>query len=1421
MKKLVFLNLFLSFILSAFCQYPETHFERISDQQGLYDHWIKCILQDRKGFLWIGGENGLYRYDGYTIMNYKDPPGCKNCSHFYPVYGIREDSHGMLWTISFNGITLYDPETEQSCLVYPFRSASASSGSSFFFSRKLDLITDIHENIWATDNVGLIRFSYRKKDYNKELVFDKGPESTFRTDSFQLSQDRNSLENMVVKLYEDSEQNIWAGSQDGLYVLRSGDSTFYRFEIETEIKATSRTYINDIIQQNKDTFWIISGNSNYLMTNVKKALSGVVPDISELYFKKFNLKDNQANTSFIADGRPFYKDRKNNIVIGTSKGVFIFKGKDEKKSLAFESLLKPIPEDENSISDGIDNIFEDRSGIFWIGYQQTGILKINPDRTRFQANPDFKKCNITILQHDGEGNLWLGSYADGLFRIGKKSGLVTKYDLGMYGNQIVCLHEMQPGIFWIGTSNIGLIEFNSLNGRSRNPFTKGKIAERLRQTQVNNILKDKNLVYLTTASGIVAYDLIKEKLTSFSFPDSSSAYLDNWTISPLKLKNGEIIVFTSLYGINKINYDPEKGMLKPTCIIPDSTLRKNNINLAHICSLYQDSHGSIWMAEKSGLHRLDLEKAYIYNYRLFQNIDFPEAWSIQEDEHDNLWIGTHFGLCRFNTISGLVKVFTEKDGVPLTWHQYNSVLRDHNGRISFGGTGGYYSFHPDSIKTNNYIPPVVITDFRLFNKSVGVDNSRKAILTRSISYTSKIELDHDQNDISFEFAALDYNLPLKNQYAYKLEGYQDNWIETGAQNRLATYTNLSPGTYIFHVKGSNNDGLWNEEGTSLTIIIDKPWWSTAIAWIIYVLVFLGAVGGYVRWRLWRMKKEKIDLEHQIRERTKQVEEQRDLLEKQNQLITEQEQLKSRFFTNISHEFRTPLSLIQSPVEELLDTPGRNENDSRKLNMVKRNAHRLLKLVNQLLDISKIDGSKMKLELVHDDVIKYLRAVAGAFTSLAETKKINYVRKFPSEEHLSWFDPDKLEKIAGNLLSNAFKFTPEGGTVIFTAGYRDTNYNLANFGLEFSIKDNGPGIPPGSLEKIFDRFYQVGESIKTEGGGTGIGLSLARDMARLMYGDITVKSEPGNGSTFSVVLPLNTDHLKESEFILLNKTPETVDFKHEYNVGPEDFFLKKEKITGNSKPVILIVEDNRDIRIQLSDNLCHEYTIQEAIDGVAGLKKATEIIPDLIITDLMMPRMDGVELCDKLKNDVRTSHIPVIMLTAKVSMEDKITGLLTGADDYVPKPFHMVELKARMTNLIEQRRKLRERFSREITLKPRDISVTPLDEKFLNRAVEVVEVHMRDDVFDIRMFREEMNMSGSTLFRKLHALTNQSPSEFIRTIRLKRSASLLEQNWGNVTQVSYEVGFNNLSYFNKSFKKLFGMSPVKYLKTHQAKKAEID
>ena len=534
--------------------------------------------------------------------------------------------------------------------------------------------------------------------------------------------------------------------------------------------------------------------------------------------------------------------------------------------------------------------------------------------------------------------------------------------------------------------------------------------------------------------------------------------------------------------------------------------------------------------------------------------------------------------------------------------------------------------------------------------------------------------------------------------------------------------------------------------------------------------------------------------------------------KANKLLAEMDQLKSKLFSNISHEFRTPLTLILGPIEEMLSKTEKKPASRKAVKMMQRNANRLLNLVNQMLDLSKLDAGSMKLELVEGDLIKSLKLIVLSFASLAEQKKIKFSYTFPEEKWTTCFDQDKLEKILNNLLSNSLKFTPRGGEVICEVKTIDREKEV----IELTIRDTGRGIPADQLDKIFNRFHQVEGSSELETAGTGIGLSLTKELVDLLHGDIKVESDVGKGTSFIIRLPVGKKHLKESEYLLVKKEKITkpVLAKEQEKVTEEEECAEgvyEETKPEKEFPLVLIVEDHVDIRTHIREHLEDCCRIMEAENGIAGLDKAIENIPDLVITDLMMPEMDGIEMCRKLKTDERTSHIPVLMLTAKASVEDRVEGLETGADAYVTKPFNIKELRVRVTKLIEQRKKLRERFSKNIKLEPKDIAITSADEKFLNRVIGIIEEKMGDFEFDAQTLQQEMTLSRSQLFRKLKALTDQSITEFIRTIRLKRGAKLLEQQFGNVAEVTYEVGFNNLSYFAKCFKELFGVSPSEYVK----------
>ncbi|MBL7113599.1 MAG: response regulator [Bacteroidales bacterium] len=549
---------------------------------------------------------------------------------------------------------------------------------------------------------------------------------------------------------------------------------------------------------------------------------------------------------------------------------------------------------------------------------------------------------------------------------------------------------------------------------------------------------------------------------------------------------------------------------------------------------------------------------------------------------------------------------------------------------------------------------------------------------------------------------------------------------------------------------------------------------------------------------------RLGLEDKVKERTAE-------LEHKNLQIMEMDQMKTRFFANISHEFRTPLTLILGPLEDILAKEEMKEKNRVTMERMHRSAARLLALINQLLDLSKLDAGSMKLELVESDVLRFLRIIFSSFTPLADRKKIDYKFAIPEQKLVTTFDQDKIEKILYNLLSNAFKFTPDEGEIWCKVSIGKSN------DLQISVKDSGSGIPSEMIEKIFDRFYQVEGTPHGQAGGTGIGLSLTRELIQIQHGQIKINSKTGEGSEFIVTIPLGHEHLKKDEFILRDETDVNESFVTIHAILPgkcaESEGKADEDEEDSTKPQILVVEDSEDVRSHIAEGLDDRYVLKMAENGKIGYEIGTETIPDLIITDLMMPEMDGVELCKMLKTDERTSHIPVIMLTAKASVENRLEGLETGADDYMTKPFNMQELQIRINNLIEQRRKLRERFSKDARLEPKDIAVTSPDEKFLNRTMNIIEENLGDCDFEVTDLADEVGMSRMQLFRKLKALTDQTPSEFIRTIRLKRAARLMEKKFGNIAEITYEVGFNNLSYFAKCFKEMYGQLPSEYVKSH--------
>jgi len=731
----------------------------------------------------------------------------------------------------------------------------------------------------------------------------------------------------------------------------------------------------------------------------------------------------------------------------------------------------------------------------------------------------------------------------------------------------------------------------------------------------------------------------------------------------------------------------------------------------------------------------------------------------------------------------------------------------------FGGVNGFNAFYPKNIRENTFKSETVITDFMISNNSVqiGEEVNGRVILENTINNTKEIQLKYWENSFSFEFAGLHYAAPRKNQFAYMLEGFDNHWIQTTADKRFATYTNLEPGKYTLKVKTSNNDGLWDETPSELKIDVVPPFWRTKGAYVVYCLFGLGLLIGF-----WRNTINRTNRKHQST---------LDDLEKDKH--EEVQQMKLEFFTNISHEFRTPLTLIKGPLE-YLQKSGSNIEESvlqEQYGLMHKNTDYLLRLVNQLLDFRKMNQGKMRLVVRPGNVTDFIKEVGEPFQFLAHKQKIGFAINTANPSLESWFDHDAMEKIMNNLLSNAFKFTPENGSIsinisedneLQTIGVLKAKPDRKRY-VVIQVEDSGPGISKNKLENIFDRFYVAKDKDKVNPEGVGIGLSFVKNLVELHQGSISVISERKNGTNFIVRLPIDKESYENIQGISCKEISEN-DFlmrsseKESFAIGINDELVDQDLSKSRSKlPVLLIVDDNADIRTFIKQALGENYAIHEAENGKQGLEMAIKIIPNIILTDVLMPVMDGIKFCKNLKTTKETSHIPVLMLTAKSSQESEVQGLKIGADDYIRKPFDMELLQLKLSNIIHQRDQLRKVFNRKITLQPNEVTVTSADEKFLQRAIEIVEKHMMNTDFNVEMLVKEMSHSRSNLYLKFKELTGLSSSEFIRNIRLKRAVQLLDQSDMSVKEIMYMTGFNTASYFSKCFKKQFGVVPSEYVR----------
>ncbi|MBV6506060.1 MAG: Sensor histidine kinase RcsC [Syntrophorhabdaceae bacterium] len=1368
-------------------------FEHLRLEQGLSQSSVYCILQDHQGFMWFGTQGGLNKYDGHNFTVYQQNVFDSTSLSQDVAWAMCEDHTGTLWAGGPNAACLnrFNRETERfTRFVHdPKNPNSLSNGG-------INAIYEDHTGtLWVGTSYGLNRFDREKEQFTRYLYDPK---------------DSNSLHGYAVfSIYEDRAGTLWIGTRRWLnkFVREKDQFVYYADDPQTPFDQSPKP-ITAIFEDRAGMLWV--GSEGAGLKKFDRETGQFTP-----FFHDPKNPHSLSSDSVIA----IYEDRLGSFWIGTWGGLNLFDREREQ----FTRCV-PDPKNPHSIGDKIiQSICEDRSGILWIGTFNDGVNKLDRDKEQFTKiahdpdNPHSLSGNSAQgFCRDHTGTLWVGT-EKGLNRFDRNTKEFTHFfhdpnDPNTFGDlkaRAIC--EDRLGMLWIGT-NKGLDKFDPIAKKFIHYVHDPENPHSLGANRVNLIYEDRagTLWVGTYGGGLNRFEREKEQFTRFVYEANNPNSINGnivWGICEDSLAPN--ILWVAATGLNRFDRNTEQF----TRFVHDP---KDPHSLSHdyVGPLCIDRSGILWIGTLGGgLNRFDRENEQFTHFTKNEGLCDNQIGGILEDDRGRLWLSTGKGLSCFDPQRNTFRNYDVADGLASNEGVLPGPYKSVDSEMFLGSpNSGFTMFHPDSIKDNPYIPPVLISAFKRYNTA---DATGIAIEEKGISAKKEIKVSYKNNVLNFEFAVLSYRNTLKNQYAYKLTGFNDNWIQLGTKRDI-TFTNLDPGEYTLRVKGSNNDGVWNEEGTSLKITITPPWWQTRWAYAFYVLLFMLSLYGWRRFDLNRIK-----LRNELQMKSFQA-----------QKLQELDHMKSRFFANISHEFRTPLTLILGPVEQMCAGEFRG-NLQEAYDMIMRNGRRLLRLINQLLDLARLEAGRMSLQARPENIVSFLKGLVLSFASAAERKRIKLSISAEKESLVVYFDRDKLEKIVSNLLSNALKFTPENGKVTVEVrrgdGRGEKLFAPTHEGVEISVTDTGTGIPEDQLDKIFDRFYQVDASQTREHEGTGIGLALTKELVELHHGEIRVQSEDGCGTTFIVRLPLGKEHLKPEEVISEQLAVSSDQFSASRSESFDDQAtsgqkpaisdeLKRRESSDSSgesvtsdEAIILVVEDNRDVCTYIRQYLEPAFKVIEAHDGIEGATRAFEVIPDLIISDVMMPKRDGNELCRILKTDEKTSHVPVIMLTAKADSESKVHGLEIGADDYLIKPFDSKELLARVHNLIRLRQQLRERFSREVVLKPQDIAITPMDEVFLNKVKAAVEKHLGDEDFEVEALGHEVGMSRSQIHRKLKALTDQSASQFIRSLRLQRAVELLKQNAGTVAEIAYQVGFGSQAYFTKCFHEQFGCTPKEYVR----------
>ncbi len=1323
----------------------QTRYERLSTASGLSQSSVYKIIQDKKGFLWFATGDGLNRYDGHNFKIYRNDPSDARTLSSSEIFTVAEDDEGNLWVGTRNsGLNKIELTTGK---ITRFTKGPGGQDLS-------------NSNIPSILNIGKGRIGVAVLGLGY-LVYNIRTNQLIKSES----EWNNPLVKEVARLFKHSSGSVWMGTRTGYLVSQLNAHSYIPYQFGANnyrVRALFETKNGDILVGT-------DGRGIYRFT----------PKTQQFKVVFYQASDPLSRQNIVTS---MAKDALQNLWIGTDDGVYKLNGEDFKSYTNIPS--NPDPELGLS-SNSVMSLFTDANQNTWVGTWEAGLNISFFQKPRFAVlryKPNtlqgLLSNKVSTLLADGDKGVWVGSNV-GLSYFNHKSGQVTHFLQSASSKKLNStetydvnfIHPSGDGGVWVGLWGKGINLFTKDQQLKDFPFKPG-----IREANFNTLESFNGEFLLGTAGmGVVVFNP-STKQYRVPFAELGKNNFLNKSIAAIRVLNGnEIWVGTVGFGLYV--YELNTGKLRHYV----KSAEAGALSYNHVNKIYQDRQHRIWvMTQGGGLNQyLGPDKgfkAYTVNNGLGSN----SLRGMVEDSKGDLWITTNGGISKMDGKTLKFVNFEEADGLQGKEFMTNAIAKNNQNWLFFGGVNGLNYLKSDSLRMRLDVPPVYFTKLKIFNKDVeaGEENSP---LTFDILSTKHLVLQPDQSVFSLDFVALEYQRPKNNRYAYYLEGFEKDWNMVGTQ-RSVTYTNLSPGDYVFKVKASNSDGIWAEKPYELKITVLPPWYRTWWAYLLYVILLAGVIYAFIR-------------EVRVREafrtdiRLKEIEKER---------IQELEQVKTHFFTNISHELRTPLTLITSPLEKyFISNASLNKDQKTKINSIYQNAQKLLRLINQLLDLSKIESGNVQPVVEKHDLIRQLHSIKQSFDAYAQQKQIKLKWDLPVESLFVYYDADIIEKCVTNLLSNAFKFTPEEGII----GIRLELHKVYNGKAEsinrvsIHVSDTGKGISEEHIQHIFDRFYQIPE--KVDRVGTGVGLSLCKELMEVHRGSIEVQSDLGAGSDFKIQFPVTLEAFDQA-WVKSGVLPVATELINERVVTIQQ-----------EKQILLIVEDHTEMRAFIREIFEGNFQVIEADRGETGLEMALTYLPDVVITDWMMPGMSGVNLCKAIRKNAKTSHIPVVILTSKSSQESQIEGMQSGADDFISKPFHADILELRVAKLLEAKERLRKNWQESVLNQDLQEKVVFQDE-FLAKATQVVIEHVEDPEFDVEHLEQAMDMSKMQLYRKLKMLTSLAGNEFIRSIRLQQARLLLEKGQLNVSEIAYQVGFNDPAYFTRAFKKQYGFAPKTFL-----------